>query len=120
MEWLPEETGDEAAAGLAARATAAAFRGYLEALTRRGLSEISVPDLPSDPVPLSYLVAAAVVADLPDRQALLAQPDALRPAGGRAGAAGQGDRHDRLADHAPCPGPARLPAQFELRREAVP
>jgi uncharacterized protein len=78
VEWLPEETGDEAAAGLAARATAAAFRGYLEALTRRGLAGISVPDLPSDPVPLSYLVAAAVVADLPDRQALLAQPDALR------------------------------------------
>ena len=78
VEWLPEETGDEAAAGLAAQATAAAFRGYLEALTRRGLAEISVPDLPSDPAPLSYLVAAAVVADLPDRQALLAQPDALR------------------------------------------
>ena len=77
VEWLPEETGDEAAAGLAAQATAAAFRGYLEALTRRGLAEISVPDLPSDPAPLSYLVAAAVVADLPDRQALLAQPDAL-------------------------------------------
>jgi len=37
-----------------------------------------VPDLPSEPWPLSYLVAAAVVADLPDRQALLAQPDALR------------------------------------------
>jgi Lon protease-like protein len=77
VEWLPEETGDEAAAGLAALATAAAFRGYLEALTRRGLAEISVPDLPSDPGPLSYLVAAAVVADLPDRQALLARPDAL-------------------------------------------
>ena len=78
VEWLPEETGDEAAAALAARATAAAFRGYLEALNRRGLAEISVPDLPSEPGPLSYLVAAAVVADLPDRQALLAQPDALR------------------------------------------
>jgi Lon protease-like protein len=77
VEWLPEETGDEAAAALAARATAAAFRGYLEALNRRGLAEISVPDLPSEPGPLSYLVAAAVVADLPDRQALLAQPDAL-------------------------------------------
>jgi len=78
VEWLPEETGDEAAAALAARATAAAFRGYLEALNRRGLAEISVPDLPSEPGPLSYLVAAEVVADLPDRQALLAQPDALR------------------------------------------
>ena len=77
VEWLPEETGDEAAAGLAARATAAAFRGYLEALTRRGLAEISVPDLPSDPAPLSYLVAAVVVADLPDRQALLARETAM-------------------------------------------
>ena len=78
VEWLPEETGDEAAAGLAAQATAAAFRGYMEALNQRGLAQVTVPDLPEDPVVLSYLVAATVVADLPDRQALLAQPDALR------------------------------------------
>jgi hypothetical protein len=34
--------------------------------------------LPEEPVPLSYLVAASMVVDLPDRQALLVQPDALR------------------------------------------
>ena len=37
-----------------------------------------MPDLPDNPVLLSYLVAASVVADLPVRQALLAEPDALR------------------------------------------
>jgi uncharacterized protein len=37
-----------------------------------------VPELPEDPVTLSYLVAASVVADLPEKQALLAAPDAVR------------------------------------------
>jgi uncharacterized protein len=77
VEWLPEDTGDEAAAALAVQATATAFRAYLEALTRRGVAQLSIPDLPSDPLLLSYLVAAAVVADVPERQGLLAQPDAL-------------------------------------------
>jgi Lon protease-like protein len=78
VDWLPEEAGDEAAAGLAVPAVQAAFRAYLEVLTRRGVAQLSLPDLPGDPLLLSYLVAASVVAELPERQALLAQPDALR------------------------------------------
>jgi len=35
-----------------------------------------VPDLPADPVTLSYLVAASMIIELADRQALLAEPDA--------------------------------------------
>jgi uncharacterized protein len=35
-----------------------------------------LPDLPSDPVVLSYLVAAAIVLDLSDKQRLLSAPDA--------------------------------------------
>ncbi|HEX9624686.1 MAG TPA: peptidase S16, partial [Streptosporangiaceae bacterium] len=38
---------------------------------------ISVPELPDEPILLSYLVAASMIIDLPQRQSLLAQPDAL-------------------------------------------
>ena len=51
-------------------------RAYLDALAARGATQVSVPDLPDDPVVLSYLVAASVIIDLSDQQALLAEPDA--------------------------------------------
>lgn len=76
VELLPENTGDEPAAGLAARAVQGAFRGYLDALARRGMTQLAVPDLPGEPAALSYLVAASMIMDLPDKQALLAEPDA--------------------------------------------
>ncbi|HEU5420795.1 MAG TPA: LON peptidase substrate-binding domain-containing protein [Streptosporangiaceae bacterium] len=78
LELLSEQTGDEAAAGLAAHAVQEAFRGYLEAMASRGATRISVPDLPDEPVLLSYIVAASVIVDVPDKQALLAEPDAGR------------------------------------------
>ena len=53
-----------------------AFGDYLGALSERG-AQVRVPDLPDEPVLLSYLVAATIVVDLPDRQGLLAEPDAL-------------------------------------------
>ena len=77
VEFLPEPAGDEAAAALAVQAVQSAFRDYLGALSERG-AEITVPELPGEPVLLSYLVAATIVLDLPDRQGLLAVPDALR------------------------------------------
>jgi uncharacterized protein len=77
VEILPEETGDSDAAGRAVEAVQRAFRGDVDALTARGMTQVSVPDLPDEPIPLSYLVAASIIADLPDRQALLAEPDAL-------------------------------------------
>jgi Lon protease-like protein len=77
VEFLPEPAGDEAAAGLAVTAVQAAFRDYLGALSERG-AQVTVPELPDEPVLLSYLVAATIVVDLPDRQGLLAEPDALR------------------------------------------
>jgi uncharacterized protein len=77
VDWLPEDTGDEAAAAVAVAGVQAAFRTYLDALTKQGTTQLSVPDLPGDPLLLSYLVAASVVADVPERQALLAQPDAV-------------------------------------------
>lgn len=77
VDLLPEESGDEAAAGLAARGVQGAFRSYLDVLAEQGAAEISVPELPGEPMLLSYLVAASMIIELPDRQALLAEPDAV-------------------------------------------
>jgi Lon protease-like protein len=76
IELLTEETGDEAAAALAVHAVQRSFREYLDALATRGAARINVPELPDEPVLLSYLVAASVIVDLGDRQVLLAEPDA--------------------------------------------
>jgi|ERR1022692_1363887 Lon protease-like protein len=76
VDLLAEETGGETAAGIAAGAVQRGFRAYLDALAARGATQVSVPDLPDDPLLLSYLVAASVIIDLSDRQALLAEPDA--------------------------------------------
>jgi Lon protease-like protein len=78
VDLLAEATGDEAAAGLAARAVQEAFRRYLEALAQRGAGRIEVPDLPDEPLLLSYLVAASMIVELSDKQTLLAEPDAVR------------------------------------------
>jgi uncharacterized protein len=77
VDLLAEETGAEAAAAQAARAARDGFRAYLSALAERGVTQISAPELPEDPMMLSYLVAASMIIDLSDRQALLAEPDAL-------------------------------------------
>ncbi len=78
VELLPEDIGDRAVADRVVEAVQRAFRTYHDALTSRGVTQVSIPELPADPVALSYLVAASVIADLSDRQALLAEPDALR------------------------------------------
>jgi Lon protease-like protein len=78
IELLGEPAGDEATAALAAAAVQRAFRAYLNVLADRGSATISVPDLPDEPILLSYLVAASMIIDLNVRQGLLAQPDAVR------------------------------------------
>jgi hypothetical protein len=77
VDLLTEEAGDEAAADQAVRVVRDGFHAYLNALAERGVTQISTPELPEDPVTLSYLVAASMIIDLSDRQALLAEPDAL-------------------------------------------
>jgi uncharacterized protein len=77
VEFLPEDDGDSAAAGRAAHLVAEVFQGYLDVLTAQGLAQVNVPEVPEEPVLLSYLVAASMIIDLPDRQALLAEPDSL-------------------------------------------
>lgn len=74
VEWLPEQ-GPEDVAGLDL-GVRAAFSDYLAALGRAQGSELDVPELPADPLVLSYAVAATVVVDLEERQALLAATDA--------------------------------------------
>jgi hypothetical protein len=54
----------------------AGFRAYLNALADRG-GVVSVADLPDEPLLLSYVVGAAMIIDLPERQSLLAAPTAL-------------------------------------------
>jgi uncharacterized protein len=82
VEMLADEPADQAGAAPLVRAVQAAFRGYLDALTEWGGATVRVEDLPDEPVLLSFIVAAAMVIDLPERQALLDAPDAL----GRLGA----------------------------------
>jgi uncharacterized protein len=74
---LTEESGEASAAASAVQSVQVAFRAYLDALAEQGRVRVSVAELPDEPVLLSYLVAASVIADLSDRQQLLAQPDAL-------------------------------------------
>ncbi len=77
VELLPDGPGDAAGAAAAVPSLQQQFRSYLALLTERGRAQFTVPDLPDEPVLLSYLVAAAIVADLPAKQRLLEEPDAL-------------------------------------------
>jgi uncharacterized protein len=76
VEWEPESPGEapEVLAGVVLQR----FAAYRVALAHlQGVSEPEDPTpLPDDPNVLSYLVSAAMVLDLADRQALLAAPDA--------------------------------------------
>jgi Lon protease-like protein len=77
VELLPEPIGDVAQARVATARVRRRFSRYLDALGRARGADIDVPDLPDDPLVLSYLVAATVLADVPARQKLLASPDAV-------------------------------------------
>ncbi len=74
--------GDAAAGGAVAeadatvRAVQVAFRDYLDALVREGGATVHIEQMPDEPVLLSYVVAASMIIDLPERQSLLASPDA--------------------------------------------
>ena len=63
------------------RAVQGAFRAYLDALTEWGGATVEVEELPDEPVLLSFVIAAAMVIDLPERQAMLAESDTVRRLG---------------------------------------
>jgi uncharacterized protein len=81
VELLPDGVAEpgaaEGAAVVVVRQVQAGFRAYLNALADQGGGVISVADLPDEPVLLSYVIGAAMIIDLPERQSLLAAPDAL-------------------------------------------
>jgi uncharacterized protein len=78
VEFLPDDVGEAAEAALVVPAVRQSFRSYLDLLAEHGGAQITIPDVPDEPLLLSYLVAAAVVADVPVKQQLLAEPDAHR------------------------------------------
>jgi Lon protease-like protein len=78
IELLPDEAGDPAAAAVEVSAVQRSFRSYIGVLAERGGARVNIPELPDEPVLLSYLVAATAVVDLPVKQGLLAEPDAVR------------------------------------------
>lgn len=76
VELLEESAGDPDAAALAAGSAQRAFGSYVEALRQREGAEGSTPELPDEPILLSYLIAGSMILDLAVRQGLLAEPDA--------------------------------------------
>jgi uncharacterized protein len=78
IDLLAEDAVDQVAAAPSVRAVQVAFRAYLDALTERGGATVRIEDLPAEPVLLSFVVAATMVIDLPERQGLLNEPDTVR------------------------------------------
>jgi Lon protease-like protein len=78
VEMLPDVPVEPARAGAAVRVIQAAFRDYLDALIEWGGATVRLEDLPDEPVLLSFVVAAAMIIDLPERQALVSESDTLR------------------------------------------
>lgn len=76
VDLLEEPVGDRARASALSPQVRAAFATYLDVLGAARGTPLDVPQLPADPLVLSYLVAATVLADLPMRQELLEAPDA--------------------------------------------
>jgi Lon protease-like protein len=73
VEWLPEPPGD---ADPLVPVVHQQFARYRDELARLQGTTLELPDLPSDPAMLSYVVAATVIADVADRQGFLAEYDA--------------------------------------------
>jgi Lon protease-like protein len=71
VEWLDDDAGEPEQTAALAADVAAGFRLYQQVL---GAAPEETGELPDDPTVLSYLVSAAMVLDLGDRQRLLATP----------------------------------------------
>jgi uncharacterized protein len=78
VELLADDDIEPPVALPAVRAAQAAFRTYLDALTEWGGAVVRIEELPDEPTLLSFIVAAAMVIDLTERQALLAESGTLR------------------------------------------
>jgi uncharacterized protein len=109
VEMLADEPVDPASAEAAVRVIQAAFREYLDALTEWGGATVRLEDLPGEPALLSFIVAAAMVIDLPERQAMLAEPDTLRRLGMQRGLLSRETAMLRTTTSRPAPGLRNTP-----------
>ncbi len=76
VEWLGESPGDPNRADALVAPVQATMLEYVEHLVATGEAEVDLPELPDDPMTLSYLVGAALLLPLVERQLLLEAPDA--------------------------------------------
>ncbi|WP_239332508.1 LON peptidase substrate-binding domain-containing protein [Frankia sp. CiP3] len=76
VEYLSDGIGDAQEAAAQVPVVTKLLRDYAARLATSRAAEIRLPDLPDDPRMLSYVVAASMVAQTAERQALLAAPDA--------------------------------------------
>lgn len=78
VEWLPEDAGPPEQTAALATQVRTQFRRYQQMMgadpTPDEGADAEGASLPEDPTVLSYLVSAAMVLDLPDRQRMLATP----------------------------------------------
>ena len=76
VEWLPEDAGPAEQTAALAERVRHQFGRYQQVMGAEPVpsdtTQTDGPSLPEDPTVLSYLVSAAMVLDLPDRQRLLA------------------------------------------------
>jgi Lon protease-like protein len=77
VELLGDDVGPPDEAVVLATAVREAYLDHLRALAAASGQPPEQPDLPDDPRLVSHLVTASLHLDLDDRQALLAQPDAV-------------------------------------------
>jgi Lon protease-like protein len=78
VQWLTEPHGNATRAAGLIEPVQAAMLGYVERLVATGEAEVDLPELPDEPLALSYLVGAALLLPLTERQQLLEAPDAAR------------------------------------------
>ena len=74
VDYIADDPGEGAESR--ALAVTAEFTAYWNVVAEARDEQVEPPVLPDDPTLLSYLVAAALVVDLPEKQSLLAVPDA--------------------------------------------
>jgi Lon protease-like protein len=78
VEVFGDDLIDPVAAAPAVRTVQVAFRAYLDALTEWGGAIVRIEEVPDEPRLLSFIVAAAMIIDLPERQGLLTESNTVR------------------------------------------
>ena len=76
VDLLPEVVGPEGETAGLVHEVAARFSEYLDVVATAQGSPVETPEMPEDPLVLSYLVAATMLLDLGDRQQLLSEESA--------------------------------------------